>query len=85
MTNTSYRWRSARYPASSSSSSSLARRWRRVGLMGAPCSADPLPRLALAWRKAVVWLLIKVGVQKTPEGCQENSLNLISMAFWAIL
>ena len=85
MTNTSYRWRSARYPASSSSSSSLARRWRRVGLMGAPCSADPLPRLALAWRKAVVWLLVKVGVQKTPEGCQENSLNLISMAFWAIL
>ena len=85
MTNTSYRWRSARYPASSSSSSSLARRWRRVGLMGAPCSADPLPRLALAWRKAVAWLLVKVGVQKTPEGCQENSLNLISMAFWAIL
>ena len=52
---------------------------------GAPCSADPLPRLALAWRKAVVWLLVKVGVQKTPEVCQENALNLISMDFWAIL
>ena len=39
----------------------------------------------LARRKAVVWLLVKVGVQKTPEGCQENWLNLISMAFWAIL
>ena len=56
MTNTSYRWRSARYPASSSSSSSLARRWRRVGLMGAPCSGNPLPRLALAWRKTLLWL-----------------------------
>ena len=44
--------------------------------MGAPCSADPLPRLALAWRKAVVWLLVKVGVQKTPEGYQENSLSI---------
>ena len=48
MTMTSYRWRAARCPASSSSSCSLARRWRRVGLMGAPCSADPLPCLALA-------------------------------------
>ena len=45
MTMTSYRWRAARCPASSCS---LARRWRRVGLMGAPCSADPLPCLALA-------------------------------------
>ena len=88
MTNTSYRWRSARYPASSSSSSSsssLARRWRRVGLMGAPCSGNPLPRLALAWRKTLLWLLVKVGVEKTPVGCQEKALNLVSMAFWAIL
>ena len=89
----SYRWRSSRcarlpplFPASSSSSSScLARRWRRVGLMRAPCSADPLPRLALAWRKAVGWLLVKVGVQNTPDGCQEKALNLVSIAFWAIL
>ena len=89
----SYRWRSSRwarlpplFPASSSSSSScLARHWRRVGLMRAPCSADPLPRLALAWRKAVGWLLVKVGVQNTPDGCQEKALNLVSIAFWAIL
>ena len=89
----SYRWRSSRcarlpplFPASSSSSSScLARRWRRVGLMRSPCSADPLPRLALAWRKAVGWLLVKVGVQNTPDGCQEKALNLVSIAFWAIL
>ena len=81
MTNTSYRWRSARYPASSSSSSSLDRRWRRVGLMGAPCSVFPLPRRALAWRKAVLWLSVKVGVKKTPVGCQEKVLNLVSMAF----
>ena len=78
-----YRWRSARYSASSSSSSSLARRWSRVGLtlaLGSPW--EPLPRLALAWRKALlVWLLVKVGVEKTPVGCQENLLNLVSMAF----
>ena len=85
MTNTSYRWRSARHPASSSSSSSLDRRWRRVGLMGAPCSVFPLPRRALAWRKAVLWLSVKVGVKKTPVGCQEKVLNLVSMAFRAIL
>ena len=49
--------------------------------MRAPCSADPLPRLALAWRKAVGWLLVKVGMQNTPDGCQEKALNLVSIAF----
>ena len=57
MTMTSYRWRAARCPASpsSSSSSSLARRWRRVGLLGAPCSADPLPSHALPWPGGRLW------------------------------
>ena len=46
--------------------------------MGAPCSVNPLPRLALAWRKALLWLLVKVGVEKTPVGSQEKALNLVS-------
>ena len=49
--------------------------------MGAPCSVNPLPHLALAWRKALLWLLVKVGVEKTPVGSQEKALNLVSMAF----
>ena len=54
-----------------------------------PCLALPLPgrppRLALASRKLVGMLLTKVGMQKTPVGCQKVELNLLSMADLATL
>ena len=45
------------------------------------------PRLALASRKLVGLdsLLTKVGMQKTPVGCQKVELNLLSMAVLATL